>query len=387
MTFAPPGPLDLAGSAVLAVLFGAVFGAAELLWHRFHIAAEVSRKVVHAGGGLVVLLVPHLLRSVWTALALAAVFALLRQAAVAIGGCGAYFTTVTRDDSTFASYRSLLACDPLWAIEYARNGWCANDPWLLYASRHSAPARASEIVPSDTRQQAVVDAATAHGFASALILLMVALGIAFASIMRLANPVEVAFGEATIVAVIGLAVNIASAFLLSGSPGHDHAHGHDDHGHHHGHGHDNNMRAAYFHVLADALTSVLAIVALLAGRYLGWVWLDPVMGIVGAIVISRWSWTLVRDTSAVLLDTADTHLIAEIRECVEGPGDAQISDLHVWRVGPQAHAAIVSVAGSPTRAIIRERLKPVHEIAHLTVEMCGTDDARANSRDEVARCV
>ena len=104
------------------------------------------------------------------------------------------------------------------------------------------------------------------GFASALILLMVALGIAFASIMRLANPVEVAFGEATIVAVIGLAVNIASAFLLSGSPGHDHAHGHDDHGHHHGHGHDNNMRAAYFHVLADALTSVLAIVALLAGR-------------------------------------------------------------------------------------------------------------------------
>ena len=229
------------------------------------------------------------------------------------------------------------------------------------------------------------------GFASALILLMVALGIAFASIMRLANPVEVAFGEATIVAVIGLAVNIASAFLLSGSPGHDHAHGHDDHGHHHGphnaHGHDNNMRAAYFHVLADALTSVLAIVALLAGRYLGWVWLDPVMGIVGAIVISRWSWTLVRDTSAVLLDTADAHLIAEIRECVEGPGDAQIADLHVWRVGPQAHAAIVSVAGSPTQDIIRERLKPVHEIAHLTVEVCGANDARANLRDEVARCV
>lgn len=216
------------------------------------------------------------------------------------------------------------------------------------------------------------------GFASALILLMVALGIAFASVMRLANPVEVAFGEATIVAVIGLAVNIASAFLLSGSPGHDHAHGHDDHGHnhghHHGHGHDNNMRAAYFHVLADALTSVLAIVALLAGSYLGWVWLDPVMGIVGAIVISRWSWTLVRDTSAVLLDTADAHLIAEIRECVEGPGDARITDLHVWRVGPQAHAAIVSVAGTPTQNVIRERLKPVHEIAHLTVEMCGADE-------------
>ncbi len=242
-----------------------------------------------------------------------------------------------------------------------------------YAKRHSANARFTF---------GTGKVGELAGFASALILLMVALGIAFASAMRLANPVEVAFGEATIVAVIGLAVNIASAFLLSGSPnhnhGHDHAHGHDDHGHHHGHhhghGHDNNMRAAYFHVLADALTSVLAIVALLAGRYLGWVWLDPVMGIVGAIVISRWSWTLLRDTSAVLLDTADAHLIAEIRECVEGPGDAQIADLHVWRVGPQAHAAIVAVAGSPTQSVIRERLKPVHEIAHLTVEICGADE-------------
>ncbi len=229
------------------------------------------------------------------------------------------------------------------------------------------------------------------GFASALILLIVALGIAFASVMRLANPVEVAFGEATIVAVIGLAVNIASAFLLSGSPGHEHGHGHDEHGHHHGHhhghGHDNNMRAAYLHVLADALTSVLAIVALLAGRYLGWVWLDPVMGIVGAIVISRWSWTLLRDTSAVLLDTADAKLVGEIREFVEGPGDARIADLHVWRIGPQAHAAIVSVASSMTQAIIRERLKPVHEIAHLTIEICDTDDARKDSRDLVALCV
>lgn len=229
------------------------------------------------------------------------------------------------------------------------------------------------------------------GFASALILLMVALGIAFASVMRLANPIEVAFSEATIVAVIGLAVNIASAFLLSGSHSHDHAHGHDSHDeqdrHNHGHGHDNNMRAAYFHVLADALTSVLAIIALLAGRYLGWVWLDPVMGIVGAIVISRWSWTLLRDTSAVLLDTADADLIAEIRDCVEGHGDARITDLHVWRVGPQAHAAILSVASSATQSIIRGRLRPVHEIAHLTIEMSETDDVRSHPRDIATRCV
>ena len=209
------------------------------------------------------------------------------------------------------------------------------------------------------------------GFASALILIMIALGIAIVSAIRLANPVPVAFGDATLVAVLGLAVNIASAFLLSGSPGHDHGHGHDhDHQHGHSHGHDNNMRAAYIHVLADALTSVLAIVALLAGRYLGWIWLDPLMGIVGAIVIARWSWTLVRDTSAVLLDSADPQLIEEVRECIEGPGDARIADLHVWRVGPQAHAAIVSVAGSLSTQTVRDRLKPVHELGHLTVELC-----------------
>ena len=206
------------------------------------------------------------------------------------------------------------------------------------------------------------------GFASALVLFMIALGIAIVSAIRLANPVPVAFGDATLVAVLGLAVNIASAFLLSGSPGHDHGHDHDHH-HGHSHGHDNNMRAAYIHVLADALTSVLAIVALLAGRYLGWIWLDPLMGIVGAIVIARWSWTLVRDTSAVLLDSADPHLIEEVRECIEGPGDARIADLHVWRVGPQAHAAIVSVVGSLSSQTVRDRLKPVHELGHLTIEL------------------
>ncbi|WP_380879130.1 cation transporter [Sphingomonas sp. DBB INV C78] len=199
------------------------------------------------------------------------------------------------------------------------------------------------------------------GFASALVLGIVALGIAVESVIRLANPTNVAFGEATLVAVLGLAVNVVSALLL----GHGHDHGH----HHHGHGHDNNLRAAYLHVLADALTSVLAIAALLAGRYLGWIWLDPVMGIVGAIVIARWSWSLVRDTAAVLLDTADPHLVDEVREAVEGPGDARITDLHIWRVGPDAHAAIVSVAGSVPCDTLRARLRPVHELAHVTVEV------------------
>ncbi|BBE34912.1 CDF family Co(II)/Ni(II) efflux transporter DmeF [Sphingosinicella microcystinivorans] len=212
------------------------------------------------------------------------------------------------------------------------------------------------------------------GFASALVLGVIALGIAFESALRLARPVDVAFGEATIVAVVGLAVNLVSAALLSGGHhhGHSHGHGHDHHHDHQGHGHhghqhsDNNLRAAYLHVLADALTSVLAIAALLAGRYGGWVWLDPLMGIVGALVIARWSWTLMRDTSAVLLDAADPHLVEEIRACVE-TGDANIHDLHVWQVGPGVHAAIVSVTGIPPETA-RERLRPVHELAHLTIE-------------------
>ena len=216
------------------------------------------------------------------------------------------------------------------------------------------------------------------GFASALILGVVALGIAFESVLRLMEPRPVAFNQATLVAVIGLVVNVASAVLLSGGRigGHVHTHGHD-HGHAHArapeHGgsarhRDNNLRSAFVHVLADALTSVLAIAALLAGAYLGWVWLDPVMGIVGATVIAVWAWSLMRDTAAVLLDTTDMDLEAEIRGHVEGAGDACITDLHVWRVGPGAHAAIVSVTGEVDGEVVRARLAPVHELAHVTVE-------------------
>lgn len=227
------------------------------------------------------------------------------------------------------------------------------------------------------------------GFASALVLGVVAVGIAWESALRLLNPQNVAFGQATVVAVIGLAVNLVSALLLGG--GHQHHHGHDHHGHghdrehheghddqgHHGAGHaghgktrhhDNNLRAAFLHVLADALTSVLAIAALLAGRYLGWMWLDPVMGIVGAAVIASWSWSLLRDTSAVLLDASDKPLEAEVREEVEGPGDARITDLHIWRLGPQAHSAIVSYVGSASADEVRRRLRSVHELTHVTVE-------------------
>lgn len=214
------------------------------------------------------------------------------------------------------------------------------------------------------------------GFASAMALGLVALGIAVESGQRLFNPTPVAFGEATVIAVIGLLVNLASAWLLGAGHHHGHGHGHHDHGHehhhHHGKGHahghqDNNLRSAYVHVLADALTSVLAIVALLGGRYLGWVWLDPVMGLVGATVIAVWSWSLMRDTARVLLDAHERHIEDKIRQFVEGPGDARITDLHVWRVGPAAHAAIVAVKGIDGDSA-RARLRDVHEIAHLTVE-------------------
>ena len=226
------------------------------------------------------------------------------------------------------------------------------------------------------------------GFASALVLAVIALAIGAESIQRIVTPTTVSFDQAIIVAVIGLAVNIVSAGLLSGGGHHHHhhdhtdvqsvhtgdpyrveTHRHEDHAHHHPDGgHDNNLRAAYLHVLADALTSVLAIVALVAGKFAGWVWLDPLMGVVGAIVIARWSWSLMRDTAGVLLDTADPRLVDEVTDALEEPGDSQIVDLHVWRIGPEAHAAIISVATTREISELRERLKQVHELAHVTIE-------------------
>ena len=208
------------------------------------------------------------------------------------------------------------------------------------------------------------------GFASALLLALAALGIGGESVVRLLNPGHVAFEEAAIVAVLGLVVNIVSAVLLWDNQHHQHGHGHEEDGH--THAHDNNLRAAYVHVLADALTSVLAIAALLAGRYLGWVWLDAAVGILGAAIILRWSWSLMRDTASVLLDTIDAPLLAEVRKRVEGPGDVRIIDLHVWRVGPGAFAAIVSVVGkeeaATDTAAIRARLDGISHLAHVTVE-------------------
>ena len=208
------------------------------------------------------------------------------------------------------------------------------------------------------------------GFASALVLAMIALGIGVESFQRLLAPGQVAYVEALWIAVLGLGVNLASAWLLGADHhGHDHNHDHAGHDHDHAH-HDHNLRSAYFHVLADALTSVLAIAALLAGLYLGWRWMDAAMGMVGAAVIARWSWRLLRDTGAVLVDaSANPGLEAEIREAIED-GDARIVDLHVWRVGPGRYAAIISlVAAEPlSPADYAARVTIHEELVHVTVE-------------------
>jgi cation diffusion facilitator family transporter len=199
------------------------------------------------------------------------------------------------------------------------------------------------------------------GFASALLLALTAIFIAVESAIRLFQPVKVAFGEAALVAVIGLVINIVSALLL----GHDHSHD-DGHGHSHA---DNNLRAAYIHVLTDALTSVLAIASLLAGRYLDWWWMDPAVGLLGAAVIARWSWGLMKDTAAILLDTAEPALMAAVRREVEAQG-AIIRDLHVWRIGPHAHAAIISLAPGANGPAVRARISALPRMEHVTVE-CG----------------
>ena len=271
------------------------------------------------------------------------------------------------------------------------------------------------------------------GFASALVLAMVAVGIGFESALRLWHGTPINAATALWVACIGLAVNLVSAWLLHGADdaphGHDHgpaapggqaaqvhAHAHEpadnrDHAHDHpqGHrhgqphgqahaaqahtdhpiatadgGHDLNLRAAYVHVLADALTSVLAIIALAAALWLGWQWLDPLVGVLGAVVIGVWSVGLLRQTAAVLLDREMDHpLVDQIRSAIESDGDARVADLHLWRVGRQQYAAIASiVADAPLpSADYRARLVGYAALVHLSLEVnqCPGADALNNN--------
>jgi cation diffusion facilitator family transporter len=203
-------------------------------------------------------------------------------------------------------------------------------------------------------------------------------GILAESLLRLwrAEPIDIQ--PALAVAVIGLVVNLASAWLLHGTgEAHDHGHGHD---HHHPHehdahrhdGHDLNLRAAYVHVLADALTSLLAIGALGGAWWAGWSWLDPAVGVLGAIVIAVWAAGLMRESGAVLLDREMDHpLVREIRQEIESDGDAKVADLHVWRVGRDRFAAIVCVVADEPQSpsVYRARLARHEELVHLSLEV------------------
>ncbi len=269
------------------------------------------------------------------------------------------------------------------------------------------------------------------GFASAVALLVVAAMLGIESAGRIIEPRPIAFTESLIVAALGLVVNLVSGLMLQGhhdhghvqeggrghghehgfghglghaedhvhghDDGHDHGHGHgDDHDHDHAHGpaspsghghatdqaatrrtgiaqsHDHNLRAAYLHVLADALTSLLAIVALLAGRFFGWLWLDTAIGILGAIVIARWAWALLRETSDILLDaSADEDTRDKIRERIESGSDARVADLHVWYLGPQRLSAAVSVVTHDGHGPEHYKglLRDLPHLAHVMVEV------------------
>src|SRR4051812_42515329 len=204
-------------------------------------------------------------------------------------------------------------------------------------------------------------------FSSAIILAMIAVQIAWESAVRLVNPVPIAYGEAIAVAALGLGVNLVSAWLLRDTHDHHHAHEHSD-GHRH---HDNNLRAAYVHVLADAATSILAIGALMVAMVAQWVWADPAVGIIGSLVIAAWAFGLIRDSGRVLLDaSADKKLEGVIRDRLETRGD-RVTDLHLWQVGPGHRAAVISlVSDHPLPSgIYKRRLRGLRGLSHVTIEV------------------
>lgn len=216
------------------------------------------------------------------------------------------------------------------------------------------------------------------GYTNALLLGVVAAWMIWESVNRLMAPVAVRYAEALIVAAFGLAVNLVSAWLLDND---HHHHTHHDHAHDQADGHvDHNLKAAHLHVLADALTSVLAIVALAGGMLFGWRFLDPLMGIVGALLVGRWAWGLARGSADALLD-AENHsrVAAQIRRIIESEADQEVADLHIWRIGPASRACILSIVSHDPLTVeqYRQRLAAVAGLDHITIEInqcrqCGT---------------
>ena len=301
------------------------------------------------------------------------------------------------DSSTDAAERSTRAVawiTALMMVVEVAAGWWFNSMALLadgwHMSSHVVAIGLSAVAYSTARRYAS-DPRFAFGswkievlagFASAIFLIGVAAMMAVGSIERLFAPQAIHYGEAVAIAILGLVVNLACAAIL----GRAHHHGHDRHGHgHHGHGrhvhvHDHghhqdlNLKSAYLHVVADAATSVLAITALLGGWFWGWSWLDPVMGLVGAVVVAVWAKGLVAETAKVLLDREMDHpVVDEVRAAAEGEdGRTRVTDLHVWRVGRQVYAcALTVVTRDPalSAATVRERLAVHEEVVHSTIEV------------------
>jgi cation diffusion facilitator family transporter len=263
------------------------------------------------------------------------------------------------------AYRSmaLLADGVHMATHVGALGLAAGAYWL--ARRHAANSRFS------FGSGKFGDLAA---FSSAIVLGITGIAVAVESVLRLIHPADVAYGDALLIAVIGLGVNLVSAFILKDAHQHDHSHGHDHaHGAHaHNHG-DNNMRAAYLHVLADAATSVLAIAALACGYYFGMGYLDPLAALVGALVIGSWAYGLIRDSAMVLLDAdADPKLSGAIKTTIEQDLGARVADLHLWRLGPGHRGLIVSlvspdpVTAEQIKASLRQRYP---DLSHVTVEV------------------
>ena len=214
------------------------------------------------------------------------------------------------------------------------------------------------------------------GYSSAIILMIVAIFMAFQSVERIFSPVQIHFNEAIPIAIVGLLVNLICAWLLHDGGhdhGHSHSHAHSDHGHSHAE-HDLNHKAAFLHVVADAVTSVLAILALFAGKYFGWNLLDPILGIVGAFLVANWSWSLIRQTGKTLLDAEmDEPIVDEIREVIQDLKiDANITDIHVWKVG-KAKFSVILALETRDKAVnadmIRQALFIHDELVHVSVEI------------------
>ena len=288
----------------------------------------------------------------------------------------------SRHDHNERRTRLVVALTAVMMVGEIAAGWAFGSMALLADGWHMATHAAALGIAALAYRFARREAGNSHftfgtgkfgdlaAFSSALILMMIAVQVAYESVVRLFQPVQNAYGEANSIAVLGLGVNLVSAWLLRDTHGHGHHHGHSQ-DHPHVHHHDNNLRAAYVHVLADAATSVLAVAALVVAMVAQWVWADPAVGIVGSLVIARWAYGLIRASAAVLLDVnADRNLESVIRSRIETKGD-RVTDLHLWQVGPGHRAAVISVISdhSLSPAIYKRRLGGLRGLSHVTVEV------------------